>query len=136
MQKINWMTIATLGVIGLLLLLLVGGSLFFPVWGGGGNGWRWMDADCGGMMSGWSLSPLGWLFGLIGMLIPLGLLALLIVGGVWLIQQTIKPRPAIVSNCPNCGRAVQADWQLCPNCGHSLTKPAANTVQEQVQRVR
>ena len=136
MQKINWITLTALGAIGLLLILLLGGSLFSTVWGGGGNGWGWMDADCGGMMSGWGPGPLGWLFGLIGVLITLSLLALLIVGGVWLIQQATKPRPAAAPNCPNCGRAVQADWELCPYCGHSIIKPAANTVQEQAQRVR
>lgn len=88
----------------------------------GSGGWR-----PGGMLGGWGFSPFSWLFGLVGMLIPLSLLALLIVGAVWLVQQVTQSRPAAGQNCPTCGRAVQANWQLCPYCGHSLTPSAPST---------
>jgi hypothetical protein len=143
MRKTNWIAIAALGVAGLLLILLVGGSLFPFAQTGLGTGWGWgcMDGDGwgmrgggwrpGGMMDGWGFNPLGWIFGLIGLVLPLGFLGLLILGGVWLfrqITQSQKPTTGIdaahpTQSCPDCGRPVQAAWQLCPYCGRSLTQP-------------
>lgn len=128
MRKINWTTIILLIVAG-LLILLVAGNLFPLGWNSMGNNWGMMGGrHHPGMLGGWGFSPLGWLFGLAGMLLPLGLLALLIVGVVWLVQQVTQSRPAAGQNCSNCGRTVQSDWQLCPHCGHTLTQSAANTV--------
>jgi hypothetical protein len=131
MRKINWTTIILLMVAG-LLVLLVAGNLFPFGWSGWGNSWAmmggWHHPGMMGMLGGWGFSPFGWLFGLTGMLIPLGLLALLIGGAVWLVQQVARSRPAAGQNCSNCGRTVQPDWQLCPYCGHSLTQSAANAV--------
>jgi DNA-binding response OmpR family regulator len=106
-------------------VLLVAGNLFSFGWSGTGNNWGMMGGRYHpGMMGGWGFSPFGWLFGLAGMFLPLGLLALLIMGVVWLVQQVTQARPSAGQNCANCGRAVQSDWQLCPHCGHAEAKIA------------
>ena len=147
MQKTNWTAIVILAIVGLLLVLLVGGSLLPFGRGGWATGGRWIDADCGGMMSGWrsggmmggwGFAPLGWIFGLAGLLLPLGLLGLLVLGGVWLFRQ-IAPSQGdaagidtakALNSCPSCNQPVQIGWQLCPYCGQSLAPPqqtAANS---------
>ena len=128
MRKINWTTTILLIVVG-LFVLLVAGNLFSFGWSGTGNNWGMMGGRYHpGMMGGWGFSPFVWLFGLAGMFLSLGLLALLIMGVVWLVQQVTQARPSAGQNCANCGRAVQSDWQLCPHCGHALTQSTANTV--------
>lgn len=136
MQKTNWTAIVILVTIGLLLVLLVGGSLLPFGRGGWATSGRWIDADCGGMMGGWGFAPLGWIFGLAGLLLPLGLLGLLVLGGVWLFRQ-IAPMQGntagidaakSLKSCPSCNQPVQIGWQLCPHCGYSLTQSTANMV--------
>jgi predicted amidophosphoribosyltransferase len=60
-------------------------------------------------------------------LVPLGFLALLILGVVWLVKAVAQPGAQTFATvgraCPNCGRPAQADWQVCPYCGQSLTRP-------------
>jgi len=142
MNKVNWAQVAVFGVVALLVLLLGLSFLSFG-WGGGGMMGPGMMGGWGGMpglspvegMGGWPGSvggswggALGWFFALIGLLIPLGLLALLILGGVWLFRQvggTQGPagqllRPTSDKTCPSCGRTVQTDWQVCPYCGQGL----------------
>jgi hypothetical protein len=72
----------------------------------------------GGLMGG----LFGLIFGLLALLIPIGLLGLLIVGGVWLVRNvgraTAPPAPA--KTCPSCGRPTEPDWQNCPYCGEEL----------------
>ena len=69
---------------------------------------------------------LGGLFGLLlmllGLLIPIGLLGLLVLGGVWLVRNaggTAAP-PAATETCPACGRPTESDWRNCPYCGEEL----------------
>lgn len=135
MDKVNWTQVIVFGGVALLVLLLV--LSFLPLgWGGGwGPGGMMGPGMMGpGMMGGWSGSVggswgvLGWLFPLIGLLIPVGFLVLLALGGVWLFRQVSAPQGPATGRaqtvagetCPSCGRAVQADWQLCPYCGQGL----------------
>jgi uncharacterized paraquat-inducible protein A len=77
---------------------------------------------------GYGSGTLGWLLSLLGLIFPLGFLALLVLGGVWLFRQVSQPQAPSAGQpetqpgqaCPNCQRSVQADWQVCPYCGHSL----------------
>jgi len=81
---------------------------------------------CGGRggYPGWGLGGVfGWIFMLGAMLFPLGLLALLILGVVWLAraltgspQQTDPSAPS----CPHCGKAVEVGWRACPFCKEDL----------------
>jgi len=57
-------------------------------------------------------------------LISLGFLTLTVLGIAWLVRAVsgnISP-PGASRSCPNCGKAVQADWQNCPYCGTALRK--------------
>lgn len=122
MNRINWVQVAVFGLVALLVFAL-GAALLSSGWGWGPGGMMGP-----GMMGGWSFGPLGWLFMLLGFLFPLGLLALLILGIVWLVRQvsapsgpiTGPPSPPAGPRCSNCDRAVQADWRLCPYCGQEL----------------
>jgi hypothetical protein len=76
--------------------------------------------------------------GLIGGLFCLGILALLVLGIIWLVRYLRKPKTgssvvapvaaiaepvavvvpeAAVHPCPKCGEPVQEGWKHCPNCG-------------------
>ena len=134
MNKVNWIAIATLGIVGLLALLVAVPLLLSLArggdWGcGDGDSWGMMGGwRPGGMMGRWSSGPLGWFFGLAGLLIPLGFLALLVLGGVWLFKWASQPhrplagptRAAVSQTCPSCGRPVETDWRICPDCDQGL----------------
>jgi hypothetical protein len=117
-------------ILGILAVLFVLGFAFGGwAWGGGCCGWGGYYGGWGmhgpGMM--WSFAPFGWLGMLFMALIPLGFLALVVLGIVWLVgavsgrasagQTPVAPG---VQTCPNCGKPVQADWQNCPYCGVGL----------------
>jgi hypothetical protein len=54
-------------------------------------------------------------------LIPVGFIVLTVLGIVWLVRNIGGPTSSSAGhNCPNCGKAVQADWQNCPYCGTAL----------------
>jgi hypothetical protein len=70
--------------------------------------------------------------GLFGCLLSLGLLALLVLGIIWLVRRVGKPSPVTASvepamapvapavavhPCSKCGQPVQEGWKHCPNCG-------------------
>lgn len=126
MNKINWTQVLAFGLV-VLVVFLVGLSLLPMLFGG--YGWPGMMGR--GMMSGWygGSAPFGpgWMMGgflgpifmVVGMLFPLGLLALLILGILWL-ARNLGGAPATALTCPHCGRPVQADWQNCPYCGEPL----------------
>jgi len=67
------------------------------------------------------LMPIG---GLIFGLFWAGLLALLVIGIVWLVRRPrVEPQPSAPAkqrSCPKCGRSVQDDWNNCPSCGKKL----------------
>jgi hypothetical protein len=98
---------------GLLLISLIGSVQGI---GMGGMG--------PGMMGG--VNTVGWL---LPCLIPAGLLIILIGGLGWLLATVFGAGQSSDSSsktdCPNCGRTVQADWQFCPYCGTSLRKEQA-----------
>jgi hypothetical protein len=134
MNRINWMQVAVFGIVA-LLVFLVGASLLSVGWGGGwgARGWWRPGGMMGpGMMGNWGFGPLGWLFMLLSLILPLGFLALLILGAVWVFRQ-VSQSPGPVAGppapsgrtCAHCGRAVQADWQVCPYCGQALTSGGA-----------
>jgi len=134
MSKINWTQVAVLGVAALLVVLI--GASLLGGYGGWGPGWGMMGPGMpalspvegmggwGRGWGGWGLGPFGWLGMIFMWLFPLGLLALLILGVVWLIKAVAQPgsqTPAAPGRtCPNCGRPAQADWKNCPYCGTTL----------------
>jgi hypothetical protein len=118
-------------VVTLVVLALLGGSLLGRFWGLRHAGW---GGHAGGHMMGRGLmmggfGPLGWMFPLFGMLIPLTLLVLLVAGVVWIVQNLSRQpaaaagpqAPLPVGRCPQCERPTLSDWQHCPYCGASLT---------------
>jgi len=137
MNRINWTQVLVFGLVVLVVLLL--GLSLLPMFFGG-----WGMMGRGGMLGGWCPwcggtgrfgggGLMGGLFGLIfsllALLIPIGLLGLLIVGGVWLVRNVgratagakkavVMPAPA--KTCPSCGRPTEPDWQNCPYCGEEL----------------
>ena len=99
--------------------------------GNDGRGGRGMYLYGPGMMGFGRRMPFG---GLIGGLFCLGILALIVLGIVWLVGRLRKPVavaapislgepvvPAVpvaaVHPCSRCGEPVQEDWKHCPNCG-------------------
>lgn len=120
-----------LGILGVLAILLL---FTLPLWTGWvwrDNWWGWIANCCGdrygnwrmhgpGMM--WGFMPFGWPGMLFMALIPLGFLALIVVGIVWLVRIASGSisAPAHERTCRNCGTQVQLHWKLCPLCGTSL----------------
>jgi hypothetical protein len=123
-------------VLGLIVLAaLVGGALmlrgYFPMHARpelGLPGWHMRgEGFPGNMMRGYKMHGYGMMGygpgipfgGFLGWLFPLGFLALLVLGIVWLVRSLNRPRPMAVEThaCANCGKPIQADWRNCPHCG-------------------
>jgi len=128
MGRINWVQALVFGLV-VLVVLLIGLSLlpmFFGGWGmmGGGGmmgGWCPWCGGTGRLGGGGMLGGLfGLLFMLLGLLIPIGLLGLLILGGTWLVRNISTTAVPPLPTCPNCGQPVQTDWRNCPYCGEEL----------------
>lgn len=85
----------------------------------------WMHRDA---LPGTSLAfpVVGILGGLLMFAVPVGVVALIVIGIVMLVRAAQRPAqgPPVVSVpvCPNCGKSVQSDWKICPHCGESLEK--------------
>ena len=132
MKRMNWAQVAVFGLVA-LLVLLIGTGAFSPIgasWLGGYGGWgAWSGMMGPGMMGSWGFGPFGWLGMIFMWLFPLGFLAVLAVGIVWLFRQVSgssgpvggPSQTAGGQPCPNCGRPVQADWRVCPYCGQQLS---------------
>jgi hypothetical protein len=118
MKKTNWLVVVLVGLLALFVLFGAGATI--GNWGYGGYGMM-----SGPGMMGWGYSPFGW-FGMgLGMLfmwlIPIGFLAITVLGITWLVKNVGNSRLSSSPNpCPNCGKGVQADWQNCPYCGTVL----------------
>jgi len=136
MGRINWTQVLVFGLV-VLVVFLVGISLLPMLFGGGYWGMGPGMTGRGGMMGGWCPwcggtgqfggggllgSLFGLLFTLLGLLIPIGLLGLLILGGVWLMRSIGSTTAAVPPSptCRQCGQPVQADWRNCPYCGEEL----------------
>jgi hypothetical protein len=131
MNKVNWTQLLVFGIV-VLVVFLVGLSLIQAVFGS--SSWGMMGP---GMMQGWSMWGMGpgsysrgglvggffgVIFSIIGVLIPVGLLVLVILGCVWLVRNiswTTAPQSPSAA-CPDCGKSVAADWINCPHCGKEL----------------
>lgn len=132
MEKINWTQVLVFGLVVLVVFALGIGVLvlLFGGWGTMGSGMM----GPGGMRGGWCPwcggtgrgvgGVLAAVIGLsLGCLLPLALLALLILGIVWLTRNTGRDRTTSTkpaATCPTCGRPVEPDWAACPNCGEDL----------------
>jgi hypothetical protein len=119
----KWLVFGLVGVgivvVGCMLL-----ALLVPLLGGGAHdrtrmGGEWQSENCPWCGDGRWGGGLGLveilIIGFLILVVPLGLLALLALGIVWLVRSN---RPT--SECPNCGSRVEEDWKACPNCGERL----------------
>jgi hypothetical protein len=137
MNRINWTQVVAF--VAIVLVTFVIGMMLLPLVFGWYGGFRTMGPgmmggqtqggwcpSCGGTgrHQGWGFGGMfGWFFTLGTMLFPLGLLALLILGVVWLVRGTSRPHgsaPEAPRGCPECGKPVAGDWHHCPECGHGL----------------
>ena len=122
MNKVNWNAVVIFSVV-LVLAFVVGLSLFGG-WRYGGWGMMGTGRMGPGMMGGWGFNPFGWLGMIFMWLIPLGFVALVVLGIVGLFRSIGRGAGggpiAPARSCPNCGRAAQAEWRNCPFCGQSL----------------
>jgi hypothetical protein len=88
---------------------------------GGGPGFP------GQMMGGWGGHMGGFgMFGGFGMVLGALFLVALFLFTVWafikIVQSTNRPAAAVPAMvCPNCGKAVAADWKTCPYCSTDLS---------------
>jgi RNA polymerase subunit RPABC4/transcription elongation factor Spt4 len=133
-QRSKWivfaLVIASVVVVGCLILALLGAALGWGASGSSvpllrGDRMRGMCPWCGGrgVHTPWG-SVGGVVIALFVVALPLGLIALLIVGGVWLArsaQSTPSPRDESLV-CPSCGEEVEPGWKACPNCGERLAE--------------
>ena len=103
----NWSSIAVIVIVALLAVGVVANIL------GGGWGWGMMGP---GMM-GWGFGPFGTIGGFFMSLIPIALLALLMLGVVWLAQRAVPPAS---KTCPSCGLDAPPGARFCWNCGKPL----------------
>ncbi|MFQ5596268.1 MAG: zinc ribbon domain-containing protein [Anaerolineae bacterium] len=118
-MNITGRELAVFGVV--VVAVLLGGLLLLGLfWGLGGMGFGMMGP---GMMGPGMMGGFGAFWWLLACLFPLGLIALLVLGAVWLLGTARGgqgPHSTSEDTCPSCGRPVQTDWQVCPHCGTPL----------------
>jgi zinc-ribbon domain len=121
-STLGWILAIVFGVI--LLILLPGLWMMGRFWQGGYGGMM----GGSGMMGGYGfMHPFGWGGMLLAWLIPVGVIALLVMGAVVLINSLNRSGnptlPPVVRSrtCPNCGKPAQTDLNTCPYCGQKLS---------------
>ena len=115
--------VVTVGLVVLVLLVpgLGWGGMRPYGYGMGGRGTGGYCPWCGGtgFQSPWG--TLASMFALLFLLvIPIGFLALLVAGIVWLARSAGRPRSAESLNCPHCAGEVEPGWKACPSCGERM----------------
>lgn len=135
MNRVSWAQIAVFA--GIVVLIFFCGLVLLPLFLGVGGWWMgpgmmggqrqgvWPPFGGGtGTYPGWGLGGVvGWFLMLGMMFVPLAVLALLILGAVWLVRATSGPPRHTDSStplCPHCGKAVEVDWRACPFCKEDL----------------
>lgn len=134
-MKKFWKWIIGIVVVLVILAVVVGVVLMFRShllanvgWGDSGLRTRlpgmmpFARGDWGGRiisMHSPGMRPFG---GLFGGLFSLGLLALVVLGIVWLVRRLTVPNtpPPPAPACGHCGKPIQAGWIACPYCGEKL----------------
>ena len=85
----------------------------------------WMGRDTVSGTS-WAFPVFSIIGGLLMFAVPVGILALIVVGVIMLVRSaqrpTQAPPAAMPPVCPTCGETVQSEWKVCPHCGESLEK--------------
>ncbi len=128
MKDINWTQVLVFALVMLVVFILGLGALFLLLGGGfgtmgsgmmGPRGMGWCPW-CGGT-GRFGGGLLGGILGLtLNCLLPLGVLGLLILGGIWLVRDAQRDRPASSIICPGCGKPGEPGWEHCPHCGEDL----------------
>ena len=116
MSRSGWIAVAVIGIAA--LVVIVAGMLLLG--GGEYRGWGGMGP---GMMGSWGFGWIGGIMMLFMWLIPVGLIALVVLGVVFLVKvlDNNHGQAAPARVCPNCGRSVREEWRNCPNCGKELS---------------
>jgi hypothetical protein len=119
-------------VVGLTLLPLIFGWYGVPwamgpgmMQGGTSEGWCPVCGGTGRYSGGFVGGLFGWVLMFMAILFPLGLLALLGLGIVWVARAVGRPMnhtPSSGQTCPRCGRPVAVDWRACPYCQEDLER--------------
>ncbi|MBN1934784.1 MAG: zinc ribbon domain-containing protein [Anaerolineae bacterium] len=109
-KKLKWLPYAVVATGAVIVLLVIVAINSEPLV-------RWFQADERSIT--WQ-EMLG--IGLISMFILALLLSHMVLVVVVASSLNKPPTPAIEkpTTCPQCARAVQADWQVCPYCGFKL----------------
>lgn len=126
MNRISWIQVGVFAAIVLVTFMCGVTILPFLFGGYGGGGMMGPGMMGGGWPGGFSGGMFGWPFMLMGLLFPLALLVLVVLGVVWLVRTTGRAPSGVVSlpqACPNCGKPVAGDWRHCPQCGEELQSP-------------
>jgi hypothetical protein len=97
MKRINWLVV---GIIGIIALLFLFGGGMMSAWG-----YRGMMGGPG--MMGWGYSPFGWIGMIFMWLIPVGFIALVVLGIIWLVRNVGNSTLPSSISCPNCGKAYK-----------------------------
>ncbi len=102
-------------VVGALLLAFIPGLTGYGMMGRRGGFCPW----CGGRGT-WSAG--GFLWTLLLLALPVGLVVLLILGGLALARSRGEGPPAEEALCPACGEPVADEWAVCPYCSEELRR--------------
>jgi uncharacterized membrane protein len=139
MGRVNWTQIVAF--VGIVAVVFVVGVLLLPLvfgWYGGSwamgpgmmggqtqGGWCPFCGGTGRYSGGFFGGAFAWVLMVMTFLFPLGLLALLVVGIVWVARAAARSSNETHSSghtCPKCGKAIEVDWRACPFCREDLER--------------